>query len=314
MTRSRPTTSVGGRRHRESGQVLVIFALALIAIVAMTGLVLDGGSTFVQRRDQQNVADAAALAAAYSYATTGSTSAATSAAQAIATANNYATGANGTTIAVTNAAGNPGWTFTVNVSRPHDNSFSGLLGMPSWNVTTTATSIAGRPNAAIGAMPIIFNRSAFDENGAGNGAEQAYDEPPVGSSDIPLGPSTFNWTEYCNLCNADSATVDGLIVNHATDKTVVTEDDKISPLNAGSHTTLFDSLAEWVGGDFPVPIVNDNGDMVGFAMFHLTGAVGGDTKQIRGYFVSPFNGGTLTIVNGVGAGGDFGSYDAQLIN
>src|SRR3954453_9668566 len=97
--RRRPT------RH-ERGQVLVIFALALIAIVAMTGLVLDGGSTFVQRRDQQNVADAAALAAAYSYATTGSTSAATAAAQSIATANGYASGAQGTTVSVTNAAGN----------------------------------------------------------------------------------------------------------------------------------------------------------------------------------------------------------------
>jgi Flp pilus assembly protein TadG len=292
----------------------VIFALALIAIVAMTGLVLDGGSTFVQRRDQQNVADAAALAAAYAYATTGSTAASTAAAQTIATDNGFANGALDTTIAVANAAGNPGWTFTVNVTRPHTNNFSGLLGMPSWNVTTTATTLSGRPNAAIGAMPIIFNQSAFDVNGAGNGAEQAYDEPPVGSSDIPLGPSAFNWTEYCNNCNADSSTVDGLIVDHLSDTTVVTLDDKISPLNAGSHTTLFDSLAEWVGGDFPVPIVDDNGIMVGFAMFHLTGAVGGSTKQIRGYFVSPFNGGTLTIVNGVGAGGDFGSYDAQLIN
>jgi len=63
-----------------------------------------------------------------------------------------------------------------------------------------------------------------------------------------------------------------------------------------------------------VPVVDDNGIMVGFAMFHLTGAVGGSTKEIRGYFVSPFNGGNLTIVNGAGAGGDFGSYTAQLIN
>ena len=292
----------------------MIFALALIAIVAMTGLVLDGGSTFVQRRDQQNVADAAALAAAYAYATTGSTAASTAAAQAIATDNGFANGALDTSITVTNAAGNPGWTFTVNVARPHTNNFSGLLGMPAWNVTTTATTLSGRPNAAIGAMPIIFNQSAFDENGAGNGAEQAYDEPPVGSSDIPLGPSTFNWTEYCDVCNADSSTVDGLIVNHLNDTTVVTLDDKISPLNAGAHTTLFDSMAAWVGGEFPVPVVDDAGNMVGFATFHLTGAVGGDTKQIRGYFVSPFNGGSLTIVNGVEGGGDFGSYTAQLIN
>jgi len=303
------------RTHRaEPGQVLVIFALALIAIVAMTGLVLDGGSTFVQRRDQQNVADAASLAAAYAYATSGSTAAAAAAAQTIATANGFANGAGGTTITVSDAAGHPGWTFTVDVTRPHPNNFSGLLGMPSWNVSTTATTIAGRPNAAIGALPVIFNESAFDLNGVGSGKEQGYDEPPPGNEDVPKGPNQFNWTEFCDSCNADSNTVRDLIVNNATDHTTVTLKDHISPLNAGSHTTLFDAMADWVGHDFAVPIVNDNGIMVGFATFHVTGAVGGSTKQIRGYFVSPFNGGNLTIVNDVDAGGDFGSYTAQLIN
>src|SRR4051794_6535191 len=158
-------------RRAEDGQVLVIFALALIAIVAMTGLVLDGGSTFVQRREQQNVADAAAMAAAYSYSITGSTSAATTAAQNTAVANSYTSGTGGVAVAVSNAAGSPGWFFTVSVSKPHQNNFTGLLGMPTWGVTTTATSRAGRPNAAIGPMPIIFNRDSFDSNGAGNSHE-----------------------------------------------------------------------------------------------------------------------------------------------
>ena len=52
------------RPAQQSGQILAIFALALVAIVAMVGLVVDGGFTFVQKRDQQNVADAAAMAAA----------------------------------------------------------------------------------------------------------------------------------------------------------------------------------------------------------------------------------------------------------
>jgi Flp pilus assembly protein TadG len=304
-----------GRRARDQrGQVLVIFALALIAIVAMTGLVLDGGSTFVQRREQQNVADAAAMAAAYGYAMTGSTSSASTAAQDTASSNGNTHGTGGVTVAVSNAAGNPGWYFTVTVSKPHQNNFTGLLGMPTWGVTATATSISGRPNAAIGPLPIIFNRSAFDAAGTGNSNEQAYDEPPVGSEDVPKGDSEFNWTEYCNGCNADSATVADLIANQATNTQVVKETDLISPLNAGSHTTLFDALADYVGGEFAVPIVDDNGIMVGFATFHLTGSVGGDTKQIRGYFVSPFNGGSLTMVQGAGEGGDFGSYEAKLVN
>ena len=314
MNTSRSPRARGRRTREQRGQVLVVFALALVAIVAMTGLVLDGGSTFVQRREQQNVADAAAMAAAYGYAMTGSTSGAATAAQDTASDNGYATGTDGATVAVSNAAGNPGWYFTVTISKPHGNNFSGLLGMPFWGVTATATSISGRPNAAIGPLPIIFNRSAFDVNGTGNSNEQAYDEPPVGSEDVPKGDSQFNWTEYCNGCNADSDTVRDLIVNHAQNTTVVKESDLISPLNAGSHTTLFDALSEYVGGEFAVPVVDDNGIMIGFATFHLTGSVGGDTKQIRGYFVSPFNGGTLTMVQGAGEGGDFGSYEAKLVN
>ena len=306
---------VRGRRTREQrGQVLVIFALALVAIVAMTGLVLDGGSTFVQRRDQQNVADAAAMAAAYSFGMTGSTSAASTAAQSTATSNSYTDGTGGVSIAVSNAAGNPGWYFTVTVSKPHDNNFTGLLGMPSWGVTATATSISGRPNAAFGPLPIIFNETAFLLNGAKAGEDHPYDEPPVGSEDVPKGNTQFNWTEYCNGCNADSDTVRDLIVNQATNTATVLEKDKISPLNAGSHTTLFDALAEFIGGEFAVPIVNDSGNMVGFATFHLTGAVGGSTKQIRGYFVSPMTSGSLGIVQGGGDGGNFGSYVPTLVN
>ena len=51
--------------------MLVIFSLCLVAIIAMTGLVIDGGMTFVQKREQQNVADAAALAGAYAYVNSG---------------------------------------------------------------------------------------------------------------------------------------------------------------------------------------------------------------------------------------------------
>jgi Flp pilus assembly protein TadG len=302
------------RSRDERGQVLVVFALALIAIVAMTGLVLDGGSTFVQRREQQNVADAAAMAAGYAYATTGSTGSAGTAGQTIASANGYTSGTGGASVTVTNSAGNPGWYFTAVVSKPHQNNFTGLLGMPQWGVTTQATVLAGRPNAAIGAMPIIFNRNAFDQNGAGDSHEKAYDEPDPGNQDVPTGNQKFNWTEFCNNCNADSNTVRDLIVNNVTDTTVVTIDSHISPLNNGSHTTLFDALAGYVGKEFAVPVVDDAGHMVGFATFHLTGAVGGSTKQIRGYFVSPFKGSDLTVVQGVGAGGDFGSYDVQLTN
>ena len=41
---------------------MVMFALALVGILAMVGLVIDGGYLYVQRRTAQSAADAAALA------------------------------------------------------------------------------------------------------------------------------------------------------------------------------------------------------------------------------------------------------------
>ncbi len=48
----------------EPGQAIVLIALMLLALVALVGLVVEGGHVFAVRRDLQNVADAAALAAA----------------------------------------------------------------------------------------------------------------------------------------------------------------------------------------------------------------------------------------------------------
>jgi len=166
----------------ERGQVLVIFALALVAIVAMTGLVLDGGSTFVQRRDQQNVADSAAMAAGYAYSMGGNPPAVTAAARSTAASNGYVHGTGGVTVDVSmDTPGGPGRHLTVTVSKPHNNNFAGIVGMPSWGVTTTAMTLAGRPNGGLGAMPIIFNQKAFDNNGAGSGHEMVYGERAVRS-------------------------------------------------------------------------------------------------------------------------------------
>lgn len=52
------------RERSESGQVLVIVAVGLLAMVAMVGLVIDGGHAWGQQRDTQNGIDAAAEAGA----------------------------------------------------------------------------------------------------------------------------------------------------------------------------------------------------------------------------------------------------------
>lgn len=51
-------------RTRERGQVLVLFAGGLVALLLVAALAFDVGMMLVERRDQQNAADAAALAGA----------------------------------------------------------------------------------------------------------------------------------------------------------------------------------------------------------------------------------------------------------
>ncbi len=48
----------------EGGQIIVLVAILMVGLVAVVGLVTDGGLVFSQRRDLQNAADAAALAGA----------------------------------------------------------------------------------------------------------------------------------------------------------------------------------------------------------------------------------------------------------
>jgi Flp pilus assembly protein TadG len=52
----------------QKGQALILIALAIVAMVSFLALAIDGGNAFADRRQAQNAADAAALAAAMRYA------------------------------------------------------------------------------------------------------------------------------------------------------------------------------------------------------------------------------------------------------
>lgn len=48
----------------ESGQVLVLVVVGMVALIGITALAVDGGNVFLDRREAQNAADSAALASA----------------------------------------------------------------------------------------------------------------------------------------------------------------------------------------------------------------------------------------------------------
>ena len=51
-------------RDRQAGQIMVLFVIAIVAMLAMAGLLFDGGQALALRRQLQDAGDAAALAAA----------------------------------------------------------------------------------------------------------------------------------------------------------------------------------------------------------------------------------------------------------
>jgi len=300
-----PTDGHGAER----GQLLVIFALAMVALIGMVGLIIDGGDTALQRRDQQNVADAAAMAAGYAYVNEMDE---TAAARSVAAANGYVHGSDSTTVTVTSLADR----IEVNVSRPHRNYFSGILGFATWDVSTTASVVAGVRTGAYGTMPLIFNEVAWDAREPG--VSVTFGEPPPGNEDVPKSESEFNWTLFCTAngegCNGDTRNINDWISEDGI-STTVTMADAIAPLNAGTHQALFSDLSGAVGEAFPVAIVDDDGKLLGFAWFHLTGSVGGATKSITGWFDDAFDAPEFKIIHGHGAAtGPIGGYGVELID
>jgi Flp pilus assembly protein TadG len=61
---------MNAKHSSEHGQVLVIIAFAIIGLVGMTGLAIDGSRAYSDRRHAQNAADTAALAAALAHVRT----------------------------------------------------------------------------------------------------------------------------------------------------------------------------------------------------------------------------------------------------
>lgn len=311
----------------ERGQILVLFTLSIVVIIGVVGLVIDGGSAFAQRRAEQNVADLAALAGATAALNTSGTAAdrqvaAENAARATAAANGYVHGTDGVQLTVTSFASGTLNKVQVGVTRPHRNAFVGLLGFPTWDVSVDAEAISSRmANAVKGALPLLFNEEAFPnatcDQSSGTCADkiETYQLPGTGNEDVPQDATQFNWTIFCtasgNPCNANSDGVRDIIEGGGTATTIRINDD-IGPLNAGSHTTLFNALeANAIGQTFPVPIVNDEGEMVGFAYFKLVSVEGGSEKVIKGFFVSPIDGSELEYIpTGGEASLDTGAYIA----
>ena len=170
-------------RRSGSGQMIVLFAGALTAIILIVGLVIDGGNAFAQRRGVQNSSDFGALAGARIVAewVGGDTNNGTDANVRLAiqnalTANNASTtfgspngpvyvNQNGAIIPAAGAVGSfvgngtiPTGAAGVKVSsgRNFKTYFLGLMGVGNWDATASATATGGYAAGGPGTGGTLF--------------------------------------------------------------------------------------------------------------------------------------------------------------
>ena len=149
--------------HRdERGATLAFVAVTIFVLIGVTALAVDFGALYMDRRRLVNASDAAALAAAITYAKKDA-ACGTNDAPAQAQANSLAT-ANASNAKPDDRPGQTPYTVncatktvTVQYYLTHDYYFAGAIGFSSTPVVTKATAHWGPAAGAGGVLPIMVN-------------------------------------------------------------------------------------------------------------------------------------------------------------
>jgi hypothetical protein len=164
-------------RSRERGQVLVLFAGGLIALLIVAALAFDVGMMLVERRDEQNAADAAALAGARFVLT--SEPEAEAAARQLALENGFDDADPNETVNIYipaihgRYAGLPGF-IEVQIQGNRPSIFGGVIGRATWPVGAFAVATNSQN------LVFPFSMLALDPSGCkaiqvtGGGVVEAY--------------------------------------------------------------------------------------------------------------------------------------------
>jgi hypothetical protein len=136
------------RGPEERGQVLAIFAGGVLALLLAAALAFDGGMVLLEKRDQQNAADAAAIAGARFLPRAPSVAISRSA--AIATANGFSDGLDTADVDITVGSWSPNGGFVpaggsgaieVVIGSTRPAIFAGVVGKTGWDVSSRAIAV-----------------------------------------------------------------------------------------------------------------------------------------------------------------------------
>ncbi len=142
------------------------------------------------------------------------------------------------------------------------------------------------PGLGRGRGPFIFSIGAFEDDGT----PKYQTETDFGETngDIPTSELDFAWTNY-GVGNVNTNEVSDIITGGLDIERTMEYGQYIGQDNNGNHTQLFQDVDDYLRGlDLPVAVVDNDGNFMGWAMFHVTSASAGSDKHVRGYFLSSF--------------------------
>lgn len=272
------------RLRREDGQVLVLTAVLMIALIGLVGIVLDVGGWFRQQRAQQTTVDSAALAGAQALPSDPGN--ATALATDFADRNGGVAGATITvsTKFVTNDM------ITVRKTASGTGLFSSLFGVPTVSITTNASAIAEVPSSVIGVAPIVVDINHQMLSGPGCPCFNVPTSIPLGKKGVP---GAFGILDLANAGgNSGNSTVAGWITDGYQHYLPLGNYDS----DTGAKFTasqIQNALQAHYGDDLLFPVydsLDGNGSnapyhIIAWVSFHLTlTQASGNTGSISGWF------------------------------
>ncbi len=214
----------------------------------------------------------------------------------------------------------PCWVEVV-INREHSNTFSRVVGVNVFGVTARGVAVGGIANSVSnGAAPLMFNYEAITKYGS---TPTIYCDPHPSkcspNSSWPTLPEQFAWTTFCvtqgNL-NVNSADAVDIIEGGGFQFDIFLG-MYLGPHNNGQKTSVCHALVDAYpdGGDLSVAINDDNGNLIGFWIWHLDTAgsdcQGADGEQLRGWFVTDI---TDTLPLRITAGGTAATFGTPTVN
>lgn len=275
------------RRRGNDGQTLVIFTMALVALLTMVALIIDGGNAFAQQRRTQNGVDAAAEAGTVELARRlvglPGTDAdwdgrVLAAVNATASANGLTsvdapeyTDVDGTVLGPVGTGSIPNGTQGVRAggSLQFSTFIAGVVGFNQFTASANATAVTGYVDeVGVGGLipltfPIILTRCD-----TGGGSNRLYH--PLGDEEWPTGPENMVALPLCSNGPGNVGWIDwdppfggasDIAASIRTpDNGTVTTPKWYFVAETGAVTSLDDDMDTWEGKDILLPIFHVQAD------------------------------------------------------